>query len=117
MKAPVHVSLLAVSLLLGCGDKNAGNTASAPNAPGSSPMNAPADYVGALGNGQNRAIKAVDIASLNQAIQIFNVNEGRFPKDLNELVDAKLINRIPDAPRGMKLFYDAGSGTVKVVNQ
>ncbi len=49
-------------------------------------------------------------ASLNQAIQMFQVDKGRFPKDLNELVSEKLINSVPDAPYGMKLDYDATTG-------
>ena len=48
---------------------------------------------------------------------MFNVEHGRNPKDLNELVEEKLIPRIPDVPRGMKLDYDAAAGKVKVVKQ
>ena len=58
----------------------------------------------------------MDVAALNQAVQMFNVQEGRLPKDLNELVEKKLIAKIPDAPYGMKLQYDAATGTVSVVN-
>ena len=78
-------------------------------------MSAPADYVGALGKAQQGAVKTVDTTSLNQAIQLFNVDQGRNPKDLNELVEKKFIPKIPDAPRGMKLEYDAGAGKAKVV--
>ena len=59
----------------------------------------------------------MDTTSLNQAIQMFNVEHGRNPKDLNELVEKKFIPKIPDAPRGMKLQYDATAGKVKVVPQ
>jgi hypothetical protein len=45
------------------------------------------------------------------------VDQGRYPKDLNELVSEKFIPRIPDAPAGMKIVYDANAGTVKVVKQ
>ncbi len=48
---------------------------------------------------------------------MFNVENGRNPKDLNELVEKKFIPRIPAAPYGMKLEYDAATGKVKVVNQ
>ena len=46
---------------------------------------------------------------------MFNVNEGRNPKDLKELVDAKLISKIPDAPNGMKIAYDPATGSVSLV--
>jgi hypothetical protein len=109
---------LAVSLfLIGCGggsDKPAQPTNATA---GSSPLSAPADYVGALGKAKQTAVKTVDTASLNQAIQMFNVENGRNPKDLNELVEKKFIARVPAAPFGMKLEYDATAGKVKAVKQ
>jgi hypothetical protein len=47
---------------------------------------------------------------------LFNTQEGRLPKDLNELVP-NYVGKIPDAPYGSKIVYDADSGTVKVVKQ
>src|SRR4051794_35387054 len=92
-------------LLAGCGEKQASQPVPSTNAPvrgstnvaggSGNPLTAPVDYLSALGNGKQKAIKTVDIASLHQAIEMFNVQEGRFPKDLNELVDSKLINQIP----------------------
>ncbi len=116
MKTVLCLSVAASLVLIGCGessDKTAQPTNGA--ASGSSPLNAPADYVGALGKAKQTAVKTVDTTSLNQAIQMFNVENGRYPKDLNELVEKKVIPRIPDAPYGMKLDYDASTGKVKVV--
>ncbi len=118
MKRSFCLSLAASLLLIGCGqstDKPAQPTNGA--AGGSSPLSAPADYVGALGKAQQLAVKTVDTTSLNQAIQMFNVENGRNPKDLNELVEKKFIPSIPAAPYGMKLEYDAAAGKVKVVKQ
>jgi hypothetical protein len=118
MKQSFYLSLAASLLLIGCGESS--NQPGQPtNAAGSggSPLSAPADYVGALGKAQQTAVKTVDTTSLNQAIQLFNVEHGRNPKDLNELVEKKFIPKIPDAPRGMKLDYDATAGKVKVVKQ
>src|ERR1035441_6715690 len=118
MKRLFCLSLAARLLLIGCGqsnDKPAQTTNGA--AGGSSPLSAPADYVGALGKAQQVAIKTVDTTSLNQAVQLFNVDQGRYPKDLNELVEKKFIPKLPDAPRGMKLEYDATAGKVTVVKQ
>ena len=118
MKLSFSLTLAAGLLLVGCGqssDKPPQPTNGA--AAGSSPLSAPADYVGALGKAQQAAVKTVDTASLNQAIQLFTVEHGRNPKDLNELVEGKFIPKIPTAPSGMKLEYDATAGKVKVVKQ
>jgi hypothetical protein len=118
MKQSFCLPLAASLLLIGCGESS-NQPGQATNAAdgGSSPLSAPADYVGALGKAQQAAVKTVDTTSLNQAIQLFNVEHGRNPKDLNELVEKKFIPKLPDAPRGMKLDYDAAAGKVKVVKQ
>jgi hypothetical protein len=51
---------------------------------------------------------------LDQAIRAFYTEEGRFPKDLNELVTKGTINQVPPAPRGMKYDYDAKTGTIRI---
>ena len=118
MKTMFSFAWAATVFLVGCGgssDKPGQPTNGA--AGGSSPLSAPADYLGALGKAQQTAVKTVDTASLNQAIQMFGVDQGRNPKDLNELVEGKYIPKIPAAPNGMKLEYDAAAGKVKVVKQ
>ena len=80
-------------------------------------MQAPADYVNGLGNAKQKAAKTADVASINQAIGLFQVDKGRFPKDLDELVTEKYLPRVPEAPYGMKIEYDAASGKVNVVKQ
>lgn len=116
MKSTILIFCAASALLIGCGEKQPDKAASTHAAsPSGGVMSAPGDYVNGLVNSQNRAIKTVDIASLNQAAQMYNVQEGHFPKDLNELVEAKLIARIPEAPQGTKLDYDPASGKVSVV--
>ena len=118
MKTPFFLSITASLLLVGCGGQS-DKPAEATNATssGTTPLSAPADYVGALGKAKQAAEKTVDTASLNQAVQMFNVEKGRFPKDLNELVTEKYISKLPPAPYGMKIEYDATSGRVKVVKQ
>ena len=61
--------------------------------------------------------KTVDTASLDKAISMFNVDKGRYPKDLNELVQEKYIPKIPPTPFGTKLSYDANSGRIEVVKE
>jgi hypothetical protein len=109
MKFPLFAFALAALLLAGCGKSDS------PTTPAGGGANDATDAAGALARSQNKAVNTIDLASLTQAISLFNVNEGRFPKDLNELVQAKLIGKIPDAPRGMKLVYDPATGKVSTV--
>jgi hypothetical protein len=102
MKATPVLFLSAVLFCAGCGDNK------------SNPVTAPVDYVGTSVKQEQKAVKTIDTTSLNQAVQLFNVQEGRYPKDLNELVEKKYIGKLPDAPAGMKLSYDANAGKVSV---
>jgi hypothetical protein len=123
------VPLLLCVPLLGCGEKaaspQAGSQAPAAAASAStnatsssgSVLTAPVDYLSAAAKAQQNAVKVVDTTSLNKAIQMFNVSNGRNPKDLNELVEQKFIPKIPDTPYGTKLEYNADSGEVKIVKQ
>lgn len=108
--------LLAAVLLGGCGDNSSGGAAGKSES-GSSPLTAPADYLGAVGKAQQTAAKTVDTATLNQAIQMFRIDHDRYPNTLQELVDEKVIPRLPDLPRGMSYSYDPKTGTVKVLSQ
>jgi hypothetical protein len=120
MKTTFFLSVVSGLLLVGCGDNNSSKTTQATNAPtkydSGNPMTAVPDYIGAVGQAQKYSVKQIDLAYLNQAIQQFNASEGRFPKDLNELIP-NYIGKIPDAPYGSKIDYDPNSGTVKVVPQ
>jgi len=78
--------LSSVLLLLGCDQKSSSSSGGTTNtsSSGGSVLTAPVDYLKAAGKAQQSAVKTVDTASLNQAIQLFNVEKGRNPKDLNE---------------------------------
>ena len=113
-----YFSLLLVVLLLGCEQKSQSSGGGTTNtSSGGSVLTAPVDYLRAAGKAQQSAVKTVDTASLNQAIQLFNVEKGRNPKDLDELVREKFIPQIPAAPYGTRLVYDAGAGKVSVVKE
>ncbi len=114
MKTPVYLSMLAVVILTGCGKDS---SKPAQTGAGGGPLDNRGDYLSTLAKGEISAVKTVDTAALNQAIQMFNVQEGRFPKDLDELVKSKLIGEIPAAPAGMKIVYDSTAGQVKVVRE
>jgi hypothetical protein len=76
----------------------------------------PADVDNPLVNAKRTADKTIDVSYINQALQLFNVQEGRFPKTLAELTP-KYIAKIPDAPLGYKISYNAVKGEVSVVRQ
>jgi stage V sporulation protein SpoVS len=118
MKLPLCFGLAAGLFLAGCGaesDKSA--TATNTTSSGSSPAEAPAGYLGAITKAQQNAVQTVDTVSLNQAIQLFSVDKGRYPKDLNELAQEKYVSQVPTPPFGTKLVYDADAGKVKVVKE
>jgi len=116
---PLSATLLLV--ITGCGESSADKKPS----PGStntvsdtaSPLTAPVDYLDSINRGQRSAERTVDTASITKAVELFHVENGRFPKDLNELVTEKFLPQIPTPPRGMKITYDAATGKVKVVPQ
>ena len=119
---PSFLILVAAGLLLaGCGN----NSSSHPQAAASkttnptesaNPAPSSADYLGTLMRADKSAVKTIDVSYLNEAIQQFNVQEGHYPKDLQELVPNH-VAKLPNPPYGYKLDYDASSGTVKVVPQ
>ena len=109
---------IALSLFaLGCGDSSNQKTQTTNTASGGDLLTAPVDYLAAAANAKKKMEKDVDTIALNRAVQDFEVQEGRKPKDLNEVVEKKYIRIIPQAPYGSKIVYDAESGTVKVVKQ
>jgi hypothetical protein len=106
--------IACLTVLAGCGKSDTGTEAKNTN-DSSSPLTAPSDYLGALHKGQVAAEKVADTASITKAIQLFAIENGRNPKDLNELVEEKFLPAIPKPPYGMTYQYDANSGKVTVV--
>ena len=101
------VSIAAAVLVAGC-DKSSNSQSQNVN---------PADVTNnTLVNAKRTADKTIDVSYLNQALQLFNVQEGRYPKTLEELTP-KYVAKIPDAPLGYKISYDAKKGEVSVVRE
>lgn len=117
MKTLALVSVLVGLFVLGCGDSSSKSSSGTNTATGGSVVTAPVDYLDAAAKAKQKAVKTVDTVSLDKAIQLFNVEKGRNPKDLNELVNEKYIREIPAAPYGARIDYDANSGRVSVVKQ
>ncbi len=118
MKQCVFLSLILGFLLIGCGKKKEPSPSPASTNASSgldNPLNAPANYLGGLAQAQKLAVKTVDIASINRAIQAFQASEDRYPKDLNELVTSRYLPKLPDPPYGYQLVYDPQTGQIRVV--
>jgi hypothetical protein len=81
---------------------------------GENPLDAPTDYLRTVTRAPQDARKMVGTISINQAIQQFSLQEGRRPKDLDELVAKKYLPKLPEPPANMKFSYDAATGTVEV---
>ena len=114
MKAICTLLLLAGFLFTGCNKKEATATDASGQKAGGNPLTAPADYLGAAVNAKKSADKTLLSAGLDQAVKMFSAQEGRMPKDLNELVP-KYLKSIPAPPPGTKFDYNPATGEVKVV--
>jgi len=56
-----------------------------------------------------------DAAGLSLKVSEFYDKNGRVPKDLNELVTAKMLLRLPTPPPGMRYVIDAKNRSVLLV--
>ncbi len=119
---PAFICAIAVALNValfgtGCSEKKEATPPAPKTETGGSVVSAPTDYLSAAAKAKQNAEKTIDVTAVNSAIEQFNVGEGRYPKDLNELVSKKYLSMIPPTPHGTKLEYDASNGQVKIVKQ
>jgi hypothetical protein len=112
MKAIFLVVLVAL-LIAGCNDSPTDNSASSNDK--SKAAIAPTDYSTKPVNRPKRAVKPVDATVMNKAIESFYVQEGRFPKDLLELVEKGVLPRIPTLPGKAEWDYDTNNGVVNII--
>lgn len=115
MKILVPIVACLAVITLGCSESESPPPTPQTNSVSNNPLDAPGEYLGALNKGYQKSIATTDMASLTRAIQMFQVEEGRNPKDLNELVTSGTMPRLPAAPHGMKLAYDPKTGSVSLV--
>lgn len=111
MKGALLVLLSAV-LLLGCDDAKQPSSKSAGSE--TKVATAPVDYLNTVGQAQRKAVKTIDLVALNKAVEAFYVQEGRFPRTLEELEEKGFVRAVPLPPPGLKLNYDANAGVVTV---
>ena len=79
---------------------------------GTNPLNAPAEYLGAVGQAKRFSEAQSAIASLGQAIKMFEIEFDRLPASLQELVDEGQLSVLPKAPFQMAFRYDSKTGKV-----
>ena len=116
MKTILCFLAVASVVLTGCGDHSS-KPGQSTNEVSGGVLSAPGDYGAALVKAQQFAVKTVDTASLKQAIQMFQADQGTLPQNLNELVQKKYLPKLPEAPTGMRLDYNPATGNVRVVKQ
>lgn len=113
------IVLVATGLALtGCDNKSDSSKSPATNSTTSdvgNPITAPVDYLGAINRAQNVAVKTIDTVQIRKAIEFFNAQEDRFPKDLNELITKHYLPQLPKLPSGMTYDYDPKTGTLQVL--
>ena len=117
MKGIVLLSAVALFFVVGCGQSGSSSQSSTNTAAENATKADNVPYIGAMAKAERSAGATSDMATLKPAIDQFQVDKGRYPKDLNELVTEKYISKVPEAPYGMKIDYDPSTGTVKVVKQ
>ena len=110
----ISIFIATAALLAGCGGKS-NSTAQGTNTVNTA-TNGLGGYVKSLAGAQKAANKTIDVSFIGQAIQLFNVQEGRYPTNLQELVP-NYVAKIPAVPAGYKIVYDPTNGTVKVAQQ
>jgi len=77
-------------------------------------FNAPEKYGGVMSKTLKKS-KAMDsLLYLKNRINTFQVEEGRYPSSLNELVEKKYIEKLPEPPAGMQFIYEPSTGNIEV---
>lgn len=115
----MKTALLLISgilfLLVACGKSPEPKESAQDSSSSGNPLTAPVDYLGAISKAKNSAVRTIDLASLKQSIQLFYGSEGRFPKELKELVSLGYIGKLPAPPQGSRFSYNPAKGEIGLV--
>jgi len=119
MRPTLLLFLVGACMVAGCSKSDTAKATKPTNSSYSSgnPITAPVDYLGAVGQAKRVAEKTVSRVSSEKDIQLFHEQEGRYPKDLNELVKEHYIPAVPQPPYGMVFEYNPVNGQFRVVKQ
>lgn len=110
------LAMVFAVIVAGCGAKDEAKEFPPESGAASSanPLTAPVDYLGAVAQAKIRTEIKVALMSLDNAIRLFQGQEGRFPKDLNELISKNYLPKLPNAPAHTQFAYDATTGKVEL---
>ena len=117
MKTSFCLAALGALVLTGCGNNSSNSPQPTNAAPAAQTPAAGGNYGSSLANAQNQAVSVLGQTSIQEAIRNFNISEGRYPKNLDELVSTRFLSQIPPAPRGKKYDYNAATGEIKLADQ
>ena len=104
----VVVIFLTVGLAA-CGKKSAPESEEDLN-----PANAVEKYGGVMGKTYKRAKSFDALLSLKHDITSFQVEQGRWPTSLQELVEKEYTKELPKPPEGMSFKYNPGNGSIRL---
>ena len=105
--------LFAIAAWVGCGGSDPADGQAKAGKPESNPLSAPVDYLGATAAGKKSAERTANLAPVLSALQQFHAAEDRYPTQLQELVQAGFLARVPEAPSGQVLRYNSTDGSVR----
>jgi competence protein ComGC len=78
---------------------------------------APSGYIAKAVKVKEEARATVGIENLQKAVESFQLEEGRNPASLEEVIQKGFLKTMPNAGNGQKFEYDAKTGNVKIVSQ
>lgn len=73
-----------------------------------------ADVTAKAAKTEKRSSLTADMSAMNKAVLKFYVQEGRFPKALDELVEKQYVPILPLLPENAAWDYDTNSGVVSI---
>ena len=114
---PLALILLMFLGFSGCSKKEQAQKDLTTNNGSGNPITAPVDYLGAVNQARKTAVRQIDLASMRNAIQLFNGQEDRYPRDLNELAQKHYIQGVPELPKGSRFVYNPATGELNVKRQ
>ena len=73
------------------------------------------DYAGMLDRVRDRQKSAAVVGTIQEGLKRFQIDLGRLPTNLYELVSLKYVKDIPEAPEGFAYYYDPVHGNVQLI--
>jgi hypothetical protein len=73
------------------------------------------DYLGAVNQGKNKVLGDAGLFQVNNALKQFEAAHSHRAKNLQEVIAAGYLTKLPDLPRGMKWQYNPHDGQASFV--